>query len=252
MLESTYQVNDAGAVLPEVAANRTELGLTDEPRELPHRIAFICFAGDPVIVLVCLLAVFWLRFDTSLRNIGVEAPGISLADYYHYIVWGTVSLLLVLAQKRMYDGSWLLHNHSALKHVFAACLLWGAGFLGFSLFFKFQPPLSRVYVATAVATAMVGLYTWRRLLSAYLHQRTVFEKLRQRILMIGWTPYAQRLKDIIDNDQSHPYDVICCVPAPDGNFQQQPPDSVRRAGSFSEIGHLIDTLVPDIVLVADA
>ena len=252
MLESTYQVNDASAVLPEVAASRTDLGLTDEPRELPHRIAFICFAGDAVIVFVCLLAVFWLRFDTSLRNIGVEAPGISLADYYHYIVWGTVSLLLVLAQKRMYDGSWLLHNHSALKHVFAACLLWGAGFLGFSLFFKFQPPLSRVYVATAVATAMVGLYTWRRLLSAYLHQRTVFGKLRQRILMIGWTPYAQRLKDIIDNDQSHPYDVICCVPAPDGNFQQQPPDSVRRAGSFSEIGHLIDTLVPDIVLVADA
>ena len=252
MLESIYQVNDASAVLPEVAASRTDLGLTDESRELPHRIAFICFAGDAVIVLVCLLAVFWLRFDTSLRNIGVEAPGISLADYYHYIVWGTVSLLLVLAQKRMYDGSWLLHNHSALKHVFAACLLWGAGFLGFSLFFKFQPPLSRVYVATAVATAMVGLYTWRRLLSAYLHQRTVFGKLRQRILMIGWTPYAQRLKDIIDNDQSHPYDVICCVPAPDGNFQQQPPDSVRRAGSFSEIGHLIDTLAPDIVLVADA
>ena len=252
MLESIYQVNDASAVLPEVAASRTDLGLTDEPRELPHRIAFICFAGDAVIVLVCLLAVFWLRFDTSLRNIGVEAPGISLADYYHYIVWGTVSLLLVLAQKRMYDGSWLLHNHSALKHVFAACLLWGAGFLGFSLFFKFQPPLSRVYVATAVATTMVGLYTWRRLLSAYLHQRTVFGKLRQRILMIGWTPYAQRLKDIIDNDQSHPYDVICCVPAPDGNFQQQPPDSVRRAGSFSEIGHLIDTLAPDIVLVADA
>jgi len=31
MLESTYQVNDASAVLPAVAASRTDLGLTTNP-----------------------------------------------------------------------------------------------------------------------------------------------------------------------------------------------------------------------------
>jgi exopolysaccharide biosynthesis polyprenyl glycosylphosphotransferase len=251
MLESTYQVNGASAALPQVAASRADLGLTDESRQIPHRIAVVCFAGDAIVVLACLLAAFWLRFDTGLRDFGVEAPGISLTDYYSYIVCGAVSLLLVLAQKRMYDGSWLLHNRSALKHVFAACVLWGTGFLGFSLVFKFQPPLSRVYVATATATAMIGLYTWRRLLCDYLRHGTVLRKLRQRILTIGWTPYAQRLKDIIDHDRSHPYEVIGCVPAPGGNFQQQPPDGVSRANSFSEVGHLVDTLAPDIVLVAD-
>jgi exopolysaccharide biosynthesis polyprenyl glycosylphosphotransferase len=251
MLERTYTVDGARAALPKVAASRADPGSTDKARQLPHRIALICFAGDALVVLACLLAAFWLRFDTGLRNFGVVTPGISLADYYRYVVGGTVSLLLVLAQKRMYDGAWLLHNHFALKHVFAACLIWGAGFLGFSLFFKFQPPLSWVFVATATATAMVGLYTWRRLLCDYLRQRTVFTKLRQKILMVGWTLCAQRLKDSIDNDQSLLYEVICCVPAPDGNFQQQPPDGVLRADSFSEIGHLIDNLAPDIVLVAD-
>ena len=251
MLESTYKVNDASAVLPEVVASRTDLGLTDEPRQLPHRIALICLVGDTLIVLACLLAAFWLRFDTGLRNFGVETPGISLANYYRYILCGTVSLLLVLAQKRMYDGNWLLHNQSALKQVFAACLLWGAGFAGFSLFFSFQPALSTVYVAAATATAMIGLYGWRRLVSDYLRQTTVFGELRQRILMIGWTPYAQRLKEIIDNDPSLPYQVIGCVPAPDGSFQQQPPDGVPRAESFSAVGHLVETLVPDIVLAAE-
>jgi exopolysaccharide biosynthesis polyprenyl glycosylphosphotransferase len=251
MLESTSQVNGAGAALPQVAASRADLGLIDESRQLPHRIAFVCFAGDALVVLACLLAAFWLRFDTGLRDFGVEAPGISLAGYYTYIVCGTVSLLLVLAQKRMYDSSWLLYNRSALRQIFAACLLWGAGFLGFSLFFKFQPPLSRVYVATATAAAMIGLYTWRQLFCNYLRQGTVFKKLRQRILMIGWTPYAQRLKGIIDNERSHPYEVIGCVPTPDGNFQQQPPDGILRGDSFSEIGHLVDTLAPDMVLVAE-
>jgi exopolysaccharide biosynthesis polyprenyl glycosylphosphotransferase len=251
MLKSTYQLNGSSASLSTVAASRADLGLTDQARELPHRIAFVCLVGDALVVLASLLAAFWLRFDAGLRYFGMEAQGISLADYYSYIICSAVSLLLVLAQKRMYNGTWLLYNHSALKRVFAACALWGAGFLGFSQLFKFQPPLSSVYVLTATATAMAGLYTWRRLLCDYLRQGTLFRKLRQKVLLIGWTPYAQQFKDTIDNDRSHPYEVIGCVPAPNGNFQQQPPDGIPLADSFSEIGHLIDVLAPDIVLVAD-
>jgi exopolysaccharide biosynthesis polyprenyl glycosylphosphotransferase len=251
MLESTYEVDGRPAALPAVAPTRADLGLTDKSRQLPHRLAFVCFAGDAVVVLVCLLASFWLRFNTGLREFGVEARGIVLTDYLSYIICGALSLLLVLAQKQMYDGSWLLYRYSTVKHVIAACLLWGAGFLGFSLFFKFQPPLSRVYVALATATAMIGLYAWRRLLYDYLRQGTIVSKFRQRILMVGWTPYAQRLKDIIDHDRSHPYEVVCCVPAPDGSFQEQPPDSLPRAGTYSEIRRLVDTMALDIVLVAD-
>jgi exopolysaccharide biosynthesis polyprenyl glycosylphosphotransferase len=136
--------------------------------------------------------------------------------------------------------------------VLAACLGWGAGFLGFSLFFKFQPPLSSIYVAIAAAATTCGLYTWRRLVRDYLRQWTVFAKHRQRILVLGWTPYAQRLKDTIEQDLSHSYEVVCCVPVPEGNFQQQPPDSIFRAHSFDEMPGLLDALTPDIVLVADA
>jgi exopolysaccharide biosynthesis polyprenyl glycosylphosphotransferase len=232
------------------APSRAELGLTDKSRQLLHRIALLCFLGDAVVALACLLAAFWLRFDTGLRDVGPEAPGIMLTNYFSYIIGGLVSLLLMLGQKRTYDSSWL-HNRSALNHVLAACLLWGVGFLAFSLFFKFQPPLSTVYVAIATATATIGLYTWRRLFGDYLRQSTVFTKYRQRILMVGWTPYAQRLKDMIDHDLSHLYEVACCVPAPDGDFQQQPPASIFLADSFDEIRGLMETLTPDIVLVAE-
>ena len=251
MLESAYRVDVGTAAVPAVAPNRADLGLTDEARQLPHRIAFVCFAGDAVVILACLLAAFWLRFDTGLREFGVEAQEIGLVDYCTYIICGLVSLLLVLAQKQMYDGNWLIHKQSTLKQVMGACLLWGAGFLGFSLFFKFQPPLSRVYAALATVSAMSGLYAWRRLLYAYLRQGAVARKLRQRILMVGWTPYAQRLKDIIGRDPLHPYEVVCCVPAPDRNFEQAPPESIQRASSYDEIGRLVETLAPDIVLVAD-
>src|ERR1700736_159782 len=223
----------------------------EESKQFPHRIAFFCFAGDAIIAFACLLAAFWLRFDTGLRDFGVEAPGIFLSNYCNYILFGTVFLLLVLAQKQMYDGSWLLHRHSAFKDVFIACLVWGAGFLGFSLFFKFQPPLSRVYVALATVTAMTGLYAWRRLFFGYLRQESVAGKLRQRILVVGWTADSQRLKEIIENNPSHPYEVVCCVPTPEGAFQQEPPQGVQRFDSYKEIRRLLETMALDIVLVAD-
>jgi exopolysaccharide biosynthesis polyprenyl glycosylphosphotransferase len=158
----------------------------------------------------------------------------------------------VLAQKQMYEGRWLLHRRSPLGDVIAACLLWGAGFLGFSLFFKFQPPLSRVYVGVATSTAMAGLYAWRQLFYCWLRKEAVAGKLRQRILVVGWTAYAQRLKEIIERDPSHPYTVVGCVPAPDSDFHQEPPAGVLRAGAYDEIRNLVETLAVDIVLLADA
>src|ERR1700723_1374117 len=204
-MESAFETEISTASRPAVAASRASLGTTEECRQFPHRIAFLCLAGDAVVAFACLVTAFWLRFDTALQGFGVEEPGIVLSSYSNYIIFGSAALLLVLAQKQMYEGSWFLHRHSPLKNVMVACLVWGAGFLGFSLFFKFQPSLSRVYVAVATLTAMVGLYAWRRLFFLFLRHEAIAGKLQQRILVVGWTTYAQRLKEIIEKDPSHPY-----------------------------------------------
>lgn len=250
-MDRTLDVEVRKSTRPAVAARGTDLRLTEECRQFPHRIAFFCFVGDAIVTFACLLAAFWLRFDTALHDFGVEAPEIDLSTYSNYIFFGSASLLLVLAQRQLYEGSWLLHRHSILKDVFVACFTWGVGFLGFSLFFKFQPPLSRIYVALATGSAMIGLYTWRRLFYGYLRQEATASKLRQRILVVGWTAHAQTLKDIIDNDPSHPYELVHCVPTPDGSFQEEPPGDIPRAVSYSEIRNLLETLALDVVLVAD-
>jgi exopolysaccharide biosynthesis polyprenyl glycosylphosphotransferase len=247
----TLQVDVRTAIRTDVAPSRADLGLTEECRQFPHRVAFLCFAGDAVVSLACLLAAFLLRFGTALREVGVDPTGITFGSYSNYIVFGTASLLLVLAQKQMYDGSWLLHRRSPLKNVVVACLVWGAGFLGFSLLFKFQPPLSRIYVALATVTAMTGLYAWRSLFYRFLLQESIAGRLRQRILVVGWTAHAQRLKEIIENDPSHPYEMVWCVPTPEGTFQQEPPPGVQRFNSYENIRRLLSTLAVDIVLVAD-
>jgi exopolysaccharide biosynthesis polyprenyl glycosylphosphotransferase len=250
VFESTCR-NDLREYVPP-AVSRVDHSLTEECRQFPYRIALLCFAGDAGVAIASLLAAFWMRFHTPLREFGVETPGLTLAEYFSYIICGSASLVLLLAQKHVYDAVWLVYGHSRLKHVVTACLLWGAGFLGFSLLFKFQPPLSRLYVALATTTAIIGLYAWRCFLYSYLQQELIVRKLRHRMLIVGWTAYAQRLREIIENDVFHPYDVVCCVPGPDGNFQKEPPEGVPHAGRYGDIQDLIDTLAIDIVLVVDA
>jgi exopolysaccharide biosynthesis polyprenyl glycosylphosphotransferase len=247
----TFELDVPKVARPEVTLTRADLGLTEECRQFPHRIAFFCFVGDALVVTGCLLLAFWLRFDTSLRGFGVEAPGIALGGYSNYIIFGSISLLVVLAQKKMYEGSWLLQRQFMFKEVTVACLYWGAGFLAFSLFFKFHPALSRIYVALATITAISGLYTWRRIFCIFLRQEAIAGRLRQRILVVGWTEHAQTLKEMIDRDPSHPYELVSCVPAPERGFQEEPPEDVPQAGSSDEIRNLLDVLAVDIVLVAD-
>jgi exopolysaccharide biosynthesis polyprenyl glycosylphosphotransferase len=69
--------------------------------------------------------------------------------------------------------------------------------------------------------------------------------------VVGWSKYAQRLTDLIEKDPSHPYEVVCCVPTPDGTFQQEPPPGMHRIDSFSAIRRTLNTQALDIVLVAD-
>jgi hypothetical protein len=155
-LEIRTGQDDGGSVTqPDVALSRADLGWTEECRQFAHWIAFLCFAGDAVVACASLLVAFWLRFDTALHGFGVKGPRAYLSSYYNYLIVGVASLVIVLAQRQMYDGSWLRRN-SAGKDVIIACLIWGLGFLSVSLFFEFQPPLSRVYVALAPIPAMTA------------------------------------------------------------------------------------------------
>ena len=249
VLEDACQ-NEVGEFLPP-ALSLADHSLTEECREFPYRIALLCLAGDAGVAFISQLAAFWLRFHTPLRALGVDAQEIMLGDYLNYIICGSLSLILLFAQKQTYDPGWLLQGHSRLKQVVTPCLLWGAGFLGFSLLFNFRPPISRAYVALATTTAIVGLYAWRRCLYTYLQREFIVRKHRHRILTVGWTAYAQRLRAIIESDASHPYDVVCCVPIPDGEFQKQPPDDLPNVGRYSDIQDLIKTLAIDIVLIVD-
>ena len=48
-MESAFETEISTASRPAVAASRASLGTTEECRQFPHRIAFLCLAGDAVV-----------------------------------------------------------------------------------------------------------------------------------------------------------------------------------------------------------
>jgi hypothetical protein len=63
-VDRTFEFEVKKVTRAAVAVRRADPRLTEEFRQFPHRIAFLCFVGDAVVASLCLLTAFWLRFDT--------------------------------------------------------------------------------------------------------------------------------------------------------------------------------------------
>ncbi len=68
---------------------------------------------------------------------------------------------------------------------------------------------------------------------------------------MGWGTEAEQLDMEIRNDSSHPYEIIGCLPSPEGWVNRQPPASVPVLGDYQSLGSLLEQRRADIVILAD-
>ena len=218
-------------------------------RSFAERLVVISLLCDSAIIFYALLAGFWLRFCTKLDRYGVISQP-DLSDYIGYIVFGALSLTLSLAYFQIYERQKLLHFRSVVIQIIKASVLWYVGFLGFSLMFKFQPPISRIFVSISAGNALVLLIGWRWLFHGILVRSNVAASLRQRILIVGWNDEAERLTRNFDIDPTQPYEVVGCVLSA-GLPQPKMKPTVRVLGLHDDIAKIIQRQSVDMVILAD-
>jgi len=115
----------------------------------------------------------------------------------------------------------LRYQHTA-ERIVKACATWFVGFLGFSLMFKFQPAISRIFVVISAVTVTIGLLAWRYAFHRFLQHSKVAANLRQRVLFVGWNDESQKLQDSFEADAVRPYEVSGCVTLPGSQFHLKP------------------------------
>jgi len=216
---------------------------------LGERLVGMSILCDAVVIVYALLSSYWLRFCTPLRAVGVPSD-LRLADYASYIAIGALSLILALTAAKIYEPNALLRFRFVAVKVLKACVFWAAGFLGFALIFKFQPPISRLFVCLCTVCTPLALLIWRSLFHSLLSRSSIATDLQQRVVMVGWNEEAQRLADSFAFDPSAAYRVVGCVTAAQGRFQKDP-GRVPNLGQVQDLKDLFQEHEIDIAILSD-
>ncbi len=218
--------------------------------EIAERLVVTSMICDAVVVLYALLAAYWLKFLTPLSEIGVASDP-TISSYAPYLAFGTLSLILTLAHLKLYTRDSLLRYRHVSMIVAKACGAWFVGFLGFALIFKLEPDISRGFVILAGVNAMVGLLIWRNLFHRFLRHSVVAQSLRQRVLVVGWNPEAERLTRTFEKQDICAYEVAGCVVSSRGKLATEPTCGVPVLGTVRDLENLIHDHEADTVMVAD-
>jgi exopolysaccharide biosynthesis polyprenyl glycosylphosphotransferase len=227
---------------------RTErLKLRD--KALPERLVIASLLCDAVVIIYALVFSYWLRVQAPIQEIGVPVT-MSLRDYAGYVAFGGIALIFTLTAFGIYERQALLRFRFVSLQILKAACLWALGFLAFALIFKFQPPISRIFVAIAAVLVPASLLGWRSVFHGFLQRSAVLVSLRQRILFVGWNEEAERLTSVFSQDQGSAYEVVGCVNSMRARFQRKP--KVRVLGAFAELTDVIGRESVDMVVLTDA
>lgn len=137
------------------------------------------------------LIAFWLRFQTSLHEVGVMSE-LTLQQYSGYITLGSVSLVAMMAWHGIYHRSVLLRSRWVKARIVQAAAIWTLVFLAVVLLLKFEPSISRIYTALYGACTIVLLLLWRSVFETFLQRPRILATLQQRMVVVGWTDEAAR------------------------------------------------------------
>jgi exopolysaccharide biosynthesis polyprenyl glycosylphosphotransferase len=182
----------------------------------------------------------------------VEPSNLSFENYQPLLWLGTLFLVVTYSILKLYDSRLLLRPHRATTIIMRGSFVWFLAFLGFSLVFRFEPAISRIFAACSCLTTIATMICWRYLFYYVLSNSQWRDRLTQRVAIIGWNSETERLVDSIDKDTNHPYQVSGIITTdPEKVTNPRQFLGERLLGPFSDVERILRTNPIDIVVIAD-
>jgi len=214
-----------------------------------------CFFLDILLVLAGHLVSFWLRFDSGFAVGPLFTDTLSKPTLYSYaphFVLGGILFSMMLVQSGAYRRNALLRRQASFQAVSRASAKWIVLYLLVTLFFRLDPPIARTFVLTSGLLIVPLLFLGRVALLNLIHRSDWGDKMRTRLLVVGWSPQASELcKGQVKKESIHPIYIVGCVPMLDEKFSTEPPKSVPRLGKHKDLENLLVTGDFDGMLLAD-
>jgi FlaA1/EpsC-like NDP-sugar epimerase len=153
--------------------------------------------GDLLFSYLGLCVGYAIRFNTPLKGFGVESTKVTFDIYNQLLLLGSALLIASYAFLKLYDARLLLRPQRAANIIMRGTFFWFVLFLSTSLILKFDPPISRIFVATSCLSTLSVMFLWRFGFFYVLSKSDWRERITQRVALVGWSGEAEKLAQAI-------------------------------------------------------
>ncbi len=221
-------------------------------RLFAERVSYLTFLGDTIVGVCMLFLSYGLRFQTKLANLATFDEAVSLHSYLPHICFGVCLLLLLLSSHRAYTLPRILSYAEGAGIITKVCVFWLAAYFMLSFMFRIQPGISRLFCVIAGVQLMVGLLAWRMFVSKFLTRASIMERLRGRVLFIGWNDECRKITQTLSHTPGQPYSLVGVIPPTAGLPESAQGIQVIEAADIAELRQIIETQEVDLVMATDS
>jgi exopolysaccharide biosynthesis polyprenyl glycosylphosphotransferase len=216
-------------------------------RELGQQIVAVTFVVDFLLILSGLLLSFYIRFQTPIREWGINSRP-ALGDYLGYIILASVVYVGMLGYGGVYDHRNLLKSRLVTARILKWSVAWVGLILLASFMVKFEPPVSRVYCVMAWVITPSILVIWRSVFQLLLIRTSALSALHQRVVFVGWNQHSAHLARNFIHSPGSGYQVVGYI---HGHADERTEISIPYLGAIDEAERIISSVGIDILILAD-
>ena len=220
-------------------------------RHATTRILVTQLIGDTLIIFLTLAFSAWLRFGTSLAEYGTHAGTIHWTDYLGQVIFGTVLFALLLPHRELYDLQRIFRFRQVAFAIMKAAVTWLVAYMALSWLLRGEGEISRLFVSIAFCVTTSTFILWRLVLFKFVSDETIAQRLRQRVLFVGWSEHARVLARSILRDGRHPYQIAGYVPSRHEHGGEGGSIFVRKLGGIDDMLDVIRRHEIDVVMLTD-
>ena len=220
-------------------------------RHATTRVLVTELVGDTLVIFLTLAFSAWLRFETSLSQYGANAGAIRWTDYLGQVLFGTVLFVLLLPHRELYDLHRIFKFRQVALAIMRAAVTWLIAYMALSWLLRGEGEISRMFVTIAFFVTTASFIGWRFLLFKFVTEEPVAQRLRQRILFVGWSDHARVLARSILRDGRHPYQIVGYVPSRRDQTCDHGSVFVRKLGDPEAMVDIVRQHEIDVVMLTD-
>jgi exopolysaccharide biosynthesis polyprenyl glycosylphosphotransferase len=220
-------------------------------RNATARVLIAELVGDTLLIFLTLAFSAWLRFETPLAHLGTSPGAIRWMDYFGQVVFGTLLFVLLLPHRELYDPHRLFKFRQVALAIMRAAVTWLVAYMALSWLLRGNGEISRIFVTIAFFVTTTTFTLWRYALFKFVSDEPVAQRLRQRILFVGWSEHARALARSILRDGRHPYQIAGYVPSRHEEARAPGSVFVRKLGHPDDLLDLLRRHEIDVVMLTD-